>query len=95
MNVRSTRGFTLLEMMVAMAIFSIIVLALSTFLIDSQKVNFQIQAESSASTMAQASLDDLRWRLEQSRMLLDVDSGYLDYLDLGAAPPSNGSRSLR
>lgn len=88
------RGFTLIEMMVAMAILSIIALALSTFLIDMTKVNFRIAAETGASTRAQTALDQMRWRLEQSRMLLDVDSGYLDYLDLASAPPPEGTLRL-
>lgn len=87
-------GFTLIETMVAMAIFSVIAIAITTFIIDSQKVNFQIMAQTDASSMAQQALDDLRWRLEQSRMILDADSGYLPLLDLEHAPPVEGKLVL-
>ena len=90
----NARGFTLIETMVAMAIFSVIALALSTFIIDSQKVNFQIQAETDAALLSQTALDDLRWRLEQSRAILDANSGYLDLIDLGSAPPIEGKLQL-
>jgi prepilin-type N-terminal cleavage/methylation domain-containing protein len=88
------RGLTLVEMMISIAIFSVIALAITTFIIDSVKVNGTVQAETDAVVLSQQSLDDLRWRLEQSRRLLDADSGFLPMFDLSAAPVPAGEVRL-
>lgn len=94
MRAQAERGFTLIEAMVSLAIFSVLALVISTFIIDSQKVNFTVEAQTDASLMGQQGLDDLRWRLEQSRRLLDGGSGMLPLVDLSAAPPAAGEIRL-
>lgn len=87
-------GFTLIEAMVSLAIFSIIAVVISTFLIDSTRVNYSLEAQSDTGVMGQQGLDSIRWSLEQSRRLLDVDSGYLPLMDLDGAPAPGGEIRL-
>jgi len=91
---RPRRAMTLVELMVALAIFSVIAVAVSTFIVTSAKVNYTLQAETDVATMSEAALDDIRWNLGQSRRLLDVGSGYLERLDLSHAPPPAGRVTL-
>lgn len=87
-------GFTLIETMVSLAIFSVIALAVSTFVIDSQRVNYAVEAQTEASVMGQGALDDLRWKLEQSRRIIDRGSGILELVDLSGAPRPAGEIRL-
>lgn len=87
-------GFTLIEMMVSMAILSIIALVVSTFIVDSHRVNVSIEAQTESSIMGQQVLDDVRWRLEQSRRLVDRGEGILEVIDLSTAPPAAGETRL-
>lgn len=88
------RGLTLIEMMVSLAIFSVIALATMTFIISSLKVNFHVEAQTDVSNMGQQALDDLRGSLAQSKKLLDIDSGFLPLVDLSAAPAPVGEVRL-
>lgn len=91
---RDAAGFTLIEAMVSLAIFSVIAVVVSTFLIDSTRVNYSLEAQTETGTMGQQGLDGMRWSLEQSRRLLDVDSGYLPSIDLAGAPKPAGEIRL-
>jgi len=93
---RSRRGMTLVELMIAMAIFSVLAFAIADFIISSQKVNGVVESETEISVLGQSALDDLRGELAQSRRILDVDSGFLDRIDLTAPgiPPAAGEVRL-
>lgn len=87
---RGSRGLTLIEMMVSLAIFSVIALAAMSFIVSSLKVNYAVEAQADTSNMGQQALDQLRGSLAQSKKLLDVDSGFLELVDLAAAPAPAG-----
>lgn len=87
-------GVTLIELMVALAIFSVVALAAMSFMIDTVRVNYSVEAQADASNMGQQAVDDLRGSLAQSRKLLDVESGFLELVDLTAAPAPAGQIRL-
>lgn len=92
----SSRGFTLVELMLSVLILALVVLAATTFIINSLKTNQHLEAQSDSATYANATLSQIRWKLTSSRKLLDRSAGgeaYLEMIDLGAAPPViEGSR---
>ena len=53
-------GMTLIELMIALAIFSVLAFAISDFILSSQKVNGVVESETEISVLGQSSLDDLR-----------------------------------
>ena len=87
-------GVTLIELMIALAIFSIIALAAMTFLIDSVRVNHTVEAQTDTSNMGQQALDDIRGSLGASRKILDAESGFLPLIDLSGAPEAAGAIRL-
>ena len=94
MSRRAARGLTLIEMMVSLAIFSVIALSAMSFIVSSLKVNYTVEAQADLSNMGQQSLDQLRGSLAQSKKLLDVDAGFLPLLDLTTAPAPVGEIRL-
>ena len=86
MRTRVSRGLTLIEMMVSLAIFSVIALAAMTFIVSSLKVNYTVEAQADTSNMGQQALDQLRGSLAQSKKLLDLDTGFLEIIDMTTAP---------
>lgn len=94
MRTSAARGVTLIEMMVSLAIFSVIALAAMSFIVTSLKVNYTVEAQADTSNMGQQALDQMRGSLAQSKKLLDVDSGFLELLDLTMAPVPAGEIRL-
>ena len=90
------RGFTLVELMLSVLILALVVLAATTFIVNSLKTNQHLEAQTDSSTYANATLSQMRWRLTASRRLLDRSAGgdlYLEMVDLSDAPARmNGSR---
>ena len=83
-------GATLIELMVSLAIFSVIAMAALSFMLTTLRVNQTVEAQADTSSMGQQALDDLRGRLSQSRRILDIDSGFLDIVDLTTSPEREG-----
>lgn len=94
MNMRAVRGLTLIELMVSLAIFSVIALAAMSFMVTSVRVNYTVEAQADTSNMGQQALDQLRSSLAQSKKLLDVESGFLPLIDLASAPEPAGEIRL-
>lgn len=88
------RGVTLIELMVSLAIFSVVALAAMSFMIDTVRVNYIVEAQTDVSNMGQQAVDELRGSLAQSRKLLDTGSGFLELVDLSAAPEPAGQIRL-
>lgn len=88
------RALTLIELMVSLAIFSVIALAAMSFIISSLKVNYHVEAQTDTSNIGQQALDQLRGSLAQSKKILDLDSEFLQLVDLSAAPEKAGEIRL-
>jgi prepilin-type N-terminal cleavage/methylation domain-containing protein len=88
------RAVTLIEMMVSLAIFSVIALAAMSFIVSSLRVNYYVEAQTDASNMGQQALDEMRGSLAQSKKLLDVSSEFLPLVDLSTAPELAGEIRL-
>jgi prepilin-type N-terminal cleavage/methylation domain-containing protein len=91
---RREGAVTLIELMVSLAIFSVIALAAMSFMISSLKVNYYVEAQTDASNMGQQALDEMRGSLAQSKKLLDVNSEFLALVDLSSAPELAGELRL-
>lgn len=91
---RSERALTLIEMMVSLAIFSVIALAAMSFIVSSLRVNYYVEAQTDVSNMGQQALDQMRGSLAQSKKLLDVNSEFLALVDLSSAPELAGEIRL-
>lgn len=96
-SVASRAGYTLVEVLVSVAISALIMVAALVLISTSAQVNQQIEAQTDTTVMANEALSDLRWRLTSSRKLLDRSAQgdeYMKMLDLDGAPPRYAATRL-